>query len=261
MSVCSRPRCARPVRAKGLCGGCYAKHHRAGRGEYRRLDPAEVVAHIARLRAKGWTWPMLGEASGLSISVPHQVFTGVRKRVSRHAAVRLLAIPVEWVESPVIVGISGTRRRVQALARMGWPADVVATRCGLYDNTLKQALSRGRVTARIAARVAELYDELSDTPGPSSRAAARAATLGYAPPAAWDDDTIDDPHAGPNYTGYDEDRVQAYMTGEKPAGLTKADRVEAAARLVNSGLTPLEAARVLGTTALYVQTWLGADAA
>jgi lambda repressor-like predicted transcriptional regulator len=238
-----------------LCAGCYAKHHRAGRGEYRRLDPAEVIDHIARLRARGWTWPMLAEASGLSISVPHQVFTGVRTRISHHAALRLLAISVEWVESPVIVDISGTRRRVQALARMGWPADVVATRCGLYDNTLKQSLCRGRVSARIAARVARLYDELSDTPGPSSRAAARAATLGYAPPVAWDDDTIDDPEARPNLTGYDEQVVRALVRGEA-AEANRADRSEAAARLNEQGLTRQEVALRLDVSRSTVDLYL-----
>jgi lambda repressor-like predicted transcriptional regulator len=197
MTICSRPTCGENVHALKLCRAHYVKHYRAGHGDYRRVDPSEVVEHIARLRDRGWTWTMLGEASGLAQSVAYQVANGIRKKVSRYAATRLLAIPVVWVESPIIVDIAGTRRRVQALSRMGWPADMIAARADLSETTLRHALGRDRITARIATRIARVYDELSEVRGPSSRAAARAANRGYAPPAAWDDDTIDDPRTKP----------------------------------------------------------------
>ncbi|WP_295694431.1 hypothetical protein, partial [Lapillicoccus sp.] len=57
---------------------------------------------------------------------------------------------------------------------------------------------RDRISARAWRQVRQVYDRLSMTPGPSPTARARAAARGYAPPLAWDDDTIDDPRALPD---------------------------------------------------------------
>jgi transcriptional regulator with XRE-family HTH domain len=99
---------------------------------------------------------------------------------------------------------TGTRRRIEALNALGWTAKDVADRIG----TTKQAVSemrRGtrskRTTPAVAARVAAVYDELSMTRPDgwvADRTRRTAAARGYAPPLAWDDDEIDDPHALPH---------------------------------------------------------------
>ena len=49
------------------------------------------------------------------------------------------------------------------------------------------------VTLDAHDRIADAYDELSMRQGPS----VRNRRLGYPPPLAWDDETIDDPRARP----------------------------------------------------------------
>ncbi|MFD5220283.1 hypothetical protein ACFWMH_21865 [Streptomyces tendae] len=106
----------------------------------------------------------------------------------------------------------GTVRRLQALAVAGWPTSRLSRETGLTPYRL-MLLLKGitQVATREEARtVAAVYVRLGGaSPGLCgvSHIAARAAreragTAGWAPPAAWDDDTIDDPAAIPQWTGY-----------------------------------------------------------
>lgn len=55
------------------------------------------------------------------------------------------------------------------------------------------------VTPETEALVRALYDDLWDKPGPEPRAVQWAKKYGYAPPMAWDEDTIGDPDATPQH--------------------------------------------------------------
>lgn len=93
---------------------------------------------------------------------------------------------------------TGTSRRLQGLVALGWPQAHLAQRLGIQPGNLTSAVhGRADVSARFARAVAELFEELQLTPGPSSRARSRAQRLGWHPPLAWDEETIDDPAAAP----------------------------------------------------------------
>lgn len=100
---------------------------------------------------------------------------------------------------------TGTRRRVQALAVLGWSRAQMARKIGMAEDAFKRACHKERVTARLARQVAALYDawwnQMPEDHGVSRNAAARvradAARSGFHGPLAWDDDTIDDPMAVP----------------------------------------------------------------
>ena len=95
-----------------------------------------------------------------------------------------------------LVDRTGTIRRVQALARLGWPVGYVKQQAGFGRST--DLLDPSRAIRRDhATRVEAIYDRLSMTVGPSRRAALRAQRLGWPPPLAWDDDQLDDPSAQP----------------------------------------------------------------
>jgi hypothetical protein len=106
----------------------------------------------------------------------------------------------------------GTVRRLQALAVMGWPAARLSRETGLSTYLIHRLTSGALSTVTVAEHraVATVYDRLSTaSPGLCgvSHIAARAtrdraAAAGWAPPAAWDDDTIDDPAAIPQWTGH-----------------------------------------------------------
>lgn len=102
---------------------------------------------------------------------------------------------------PGLVPSVGTVRRLQGLARLGWPPAELAARLGSTTVEYVQQLrrtSRPTVERATHERIAALYDALAMTPGPSVRTRRYAERCGWAPPLAWDDDAIDDPAARPD---------------------------------------------------------------
>ncbi|MET9304954.1 hypothetical protein ABZX68_06395 [Streptomyces cellulosae] len=107
---------------------------------------------------------------------------------------------------------AGSSRRLQAMGCAGWPLGRLARETGLTPYRITQ-LATGQadtVTVDEARAIAAVYARYSGaSPGlhgvshiHASAARDRATALGWAPPAAWDDDTIDDPAAIPQWTGY-----------------------------------------------------------
>lgn len=108
------------------------------------------------------------------------------------------------------VPASGTIRRVQAMAVAGWPISRTFREAGLAPQTTGRVMTARFVSADVARAIAAVYARYSGaSPGLCgvshihARAARdRATAAGWAPPAAWDDDTIDDPEAIPQWTGH-----------------------------------------------------------
>lgn len=104
------------------------------------------------------------------------------------------------------VDATGSARRLQALACMGWPIRELGRRLDLRANTvgvIRQGTQQ-HVFERTHLAIKALYRELSDTPHHVDKRVARHANLsGWAPPAAWDDDTIDDRAAKPQHMAKD----------------------------------------------------------
>lgn len=100
---------------------------------------------------------------------------------------------------PGCIDSTGTSRRLQSLHAIGWAWPHIAARLGTTDRwpSLLANAPSPTVTKTTAVAVDVLYRELSCTPGPSVRARTWSAKHGWVPPAAWDDDAIDDPAAGP----------------------------------------------------------------
>ena len=146
-----------------------------------------------------------------------------------------------WRElHPQSVDAAGTRRRLQALAAAGWPMTWLDARLGYRPGRCYQTTRRQWVTLRVAAEIAELYDALWDQPSGAGRedrrARTMAATKGWAPPLAWDDDTIDDPDATPSGVVVQLRAADRY-----------AARVDDAREMLEAGEDPLYVAERLGT--------------
>lgn len=110
------------------------------------------------------------------------------------------------------VDATGTRRRVEALCRLGWSTTQIAERIDMIQNQLWMTTQQDTVYVTTAARVAEAYEVLSMTVPPTtttserisvSRTRAHAIRAGFAPPLAWDN--IDDPSERPNLGGIDDE--------------------------------------------------------
>ncbi len=193
---CAWNGCDRAMHLRGYCSTHYRRRLHTGRYGYR--DATAAREHVAKLRALGWTWHGIAQAAGLSPYVPHRLHTGQTRRLLHESLTALLSVPLEPVESHRGVDATGSRRRVQALTWMGWPNREVSRRIGCSPRSLPTLLARGRISQRLALRIAAVYDEISGQPGPSKGAASKARLLGFAPPAAWEDDAIDNPRARPH---------------------------------------------------------------
>lgn len=124
---------------------------------------------------------------------------------------------------PLSVDKTGSVRRLQALMVMGWPRRELARLCGYQGDAFALILNgkRSRLMLDTHQRIVDLYDRLSMQHGPSNSSRIRATKKGWAPPLAWDDDTIDDPKASPVNTGreyvkaiFDPVVVERFLAGD-----------------------------------------------
>jgi transcriptional regulator with XRE-family HTH domain len=212
------------------------------RGQWHPMTGAAPAReHVRRLLAAGMTASGIAATAGVSPGSLHHLLHGGQGRppartVRRETARRLLAVRPPGAALPAAhatLDATGTRRRIQALAACGWTQSRLARELG-WDPSALSAMMRGqrgwsRVRVSTAAAVRDMYERLWDVPPPRATrreasdarsARARAAERGWPPPAAWDDDAIDDPAAGP---------ADGWQRGRQ---LSLADRAEEAAELI-----------------------------
>lgn len=177
------------------------------------------------------------------------------KRVTRATEAALLAVsPVAIAgEAHCLVNATGTRRRLQALAALGWPVQTLNLRLGCSSRTTFLIMRRSRkarmVTASTRDAVAALYAKLSVAPPPPSRQTSRvrrhAFERGWAPPVAWDEEQIDDPRAYPHghlarAKRLDAVAISAAVDGEIGVLLSAVEKAEVIRRCLARGV-PMQA--------------------
>lgn len=149
--------------------------------------------------------------------------------------------------SLLVLGI-GSRRRLEGLLAIGYPARYLSRRLGRSKTYVQDFLGHRRdrymIQRHTAEKIAQLYDELCMRPpaGPDAdRRRRQSARLGHASPLAWDDETIDDPAARPDLgaprrhsSDVDDAVVLRILNGDGSVArsATTAERVETARRWV-----------------------------
>lgn len=207
------------------------------------VDAEPARAHVRALMAQGVGHKRIAREAGLNhghvgrllYGQPHRG-QGPSKRISPEVSAALLAVRPE----PCLADPTGTVRRARALFAAGYTQTFLARRLGLTVGGFNAvAWGRNRVEVRLstADRIAELYEDLADKTPPETQSARRARTMatrnGWAPPICWDDDTIDDPLAEPNWTGFDETLVQDWLTNyQAPPGCGPEELTEVIRRLM-----------------------------
>jgi len=177
------------------------------------VDARPARDHLYALSRAGIGWKRATELSGLSTGTVSKLLFGKAgrlpsRRIRPETAEAILAVPLApaSLSQGALVPADGTRRRLQALVAIGWPQSRLAGPLGMGASNFGTALGRKRVTAATARSVERLYDELWNRPPAeadqrsrisASRARNYARARGWAPPAAWDDDLMDDPDATP----------------------------------------------------------------
>ena len=238
---CQHPAC-RDYRARYRKRWQYDRAH----GHHRLTDAAPAQAHIAALRAAGWSIRSIAGQADLSPTTVSRVARGLQDTiaVTGWAKLRTL-VPGQQIAARTygraepFVPRRGTVRRIQALIALGWRHTDLREHTGLNTGILLSQPGEW-VTRTTHDTVAEVYDRLCMTPGPSAASRGRAARLGYAPPLAWDDidhdiepATTTDP--GDADDAIDDAAVERRMAGDKTIALSPAVKGVLRDRWVASG--------------------------
>jgi len=120
--------------------------------------------------------------------------------VYRRTASRLMSVPLLPASKRMVDG-HGTRRRIEALALLGWTRGEIADRTGLSKSTLRPVNMRRKVYQSTASAVARVYDELRLQPRSgwqAERIIRISKEMGYVPGWAWKVGDIDNPAAQPD---------------------------------------------------------------
>jgi hypothetical protein len=187
-------------RLSSLLGPC---RHTASKARTAGYAPPwaweELFNHVHVLIEEGASPAGVAAAAGVSQTVVRAVAEGAGKSVRFRDAAPVLDVDVAvavTVTPAALFPAVGSRRRVQALMALGWRhIDIEA----LAEVTIRD-LPGGRqhlVRQERHQAIRRTYDRLSMRIGPCRHTAARARTAGYAPPLAWDEETVDDPDAVP----------------------------------------------------------------
>ena len=197
-----------PCREAGRIGS-KTTHYKTVTGTHSYVDAELARTHTRRL-LEVLTVSQIEQRSGvhrtaIRILVGDWPGTAPSKRISRKTHTALMGVRAERVgqETSGLVDPAGTVRRLRALIALGWDARYIGRRLGMSSCTVPRLTHDETTLVLVSTRdaVRALYDELSLTLPPEGRtrtmAQNRARRAGWAPPLAWDDDTIDDPSAAP----------------------------------------------------------------
>lgn len=250
--ACIRPDCTRKREHKTLC-----REHRLQKLQKDGIgfiDSNPARERIARLQECGWSYHRIGAAVGVPASTVRRIGQGVGTRAYGPTVRAIAAIKV--TDGRLYIDSTGTTRRLQALVRIGWTYGEISRRSGVNDASLRIVADRPRVAATTASAVAEAYDDLYHSDGPSAPAKTAGRRLGFEPPDAWDEDTIDDPDATPRtaIVEVDEVLVERVVSGKvngktgHKVSVPLPDRVEAVRRMLPMGITPTAMADRMGTS-------------
>lgn len=230
---CLRPNCRSFPTSSGLC----AEHWQHARtiGLVGLVSGDRSREHIQALLDARWSYAEIAAEAGLVVQVLRLVMAGRRIRATSER--RILSVPVLPHDNGLIDSC-GFIRRVEALSWMGHPVRSYADRLMVDARSVWNYKLRPTVTIALHNRMRAVYDELSTVAGPCRVTAGVARGRGYAPPLAWDDESIDDPASQP--VGVRE--------RESKAGRPYAETLAEYQHLTAGGLSYEHAAKRLGLT-------------
>ncbi|MFD8919409.1 hypothetical protein ACFV0Y_16520 [Streptomyces sp. NPDC059569] len=232
-----------------------SRHRKQGYGTWQPLiDAGPVRQHLLALNAAGFSWPVIAErvgcrASNINSFIYDKAQRPARKRVTPELAARILAVTAADL-TPGTIDATGTTRRLQALASVGWPLRSLGPHIGIAEASVGRIRHQKWVFRPTAAAVAETYDQLRDerpedhgVPAWVALKTRRwAARQQWRDPLWWDDmGHIDDP-------AFDPEVAEAELNRDQLAAHRRAE-VE---HLAGFGLPDRDIAARLGMNEQYV---------
>lgn len=195
-------RCKLCTRANRLAG--IRRERARNAGEELLIGRDVLLPHIEVLRASGMSQALIARHAGVSQTTISYLFNGKIQSCLRDKGLGILSVRPGQFDDRAERPALGATRRARALYAIGHGRASISATCGLSVCTIGQ-IANSRYTlidGRIDAAIRLAYRQLQNTPGPSGKAARRAADQQWAPPGAWDDESIDDPNARPEWTGH-----------------------------------------------------------
>lgn len=268
-----------PDHKHGLTSTCYVVHlcgcrvcmdgnARRRRDRYRLLaygryqdahQPIEPIRqHLQALVDTGMIPERIAISAGVGGATVRRLLNSETARfVTGATARKLLAVTPDssTLAAQGRVNGRGTRRRLQALAAIGWNHHEIARRLGYPRWKVNKALEGAYVDIRVHDDIAALYDELWDQQPPTHTRAQRvgrsyaltvARRHGWLPPLAWDDiDTDPAPPTAGQEPLLDEIAIELALAGQN-VRLTRDERLEATRRGTERGLSLTQLSDLLG---------------
>ena len=177
----------------------------------KRIPADRARTHLLTLRNQGMSIKTIAAATGVSFPVIERILTGAKVGIYTSSEAKILAThgpDLTLMRPGALVDATGTHRRLQALNVNGWSTNDLGHELGCTGANIATIMrDPAKVTATTALAVRDLYDRLWDAPPPARTGKALGARVrmtraararGWAPPLAWDEDTIDDPTAHPH---------------------------------------------------------------
>lgn len=190
------------------CDGCRAEGTRARKlnsiGLKLRVDATPIRRHLLVLR-RTMSFRNIAEAADLEYTSVWKIAHGHRRTVLRTTAEKVKAVTP--TNGHTLVSSVGSQRRIHALTAMGWTGHETGRRVGerrghAWTN-ITRVTQENQITAMLAHEISLVYEEMSKQTPPSGlanrRAKARAQQNKWAPPPAWEEESIDDPAAEPDW--------------------------------------------------------------
>lgn len=171
------------------------------------VDAQPVRDHVNALSNAGLGFKRVARLAGVPTGSMSKLLYGNPQRgmgpskgmrPKNAAAILAVRADLDTLADGARTDAAGTRRRMQALACLGWSLSEQSRRVGWTTQNYCALQTRDQVNVGTARAVRDLYEQLSMTPAPEDkngvvRARNDAARKGYLPPLAWDDDLIDLP--------------------------------------------------------------------
>ncbi|MER5653483.1 hypothetical protein ABT076_10755 [Streptomyces sp. NPDC002131] len=189
-----------------------SRYRRQGYGTWEPFVDAEPIReHLLSLRAKGVGFTQVAEVAGLHAATVGGFLYALaagrprKERATREIAEKILSVTLDQCTQHV-VDATGTRRRLQALARIGWPMKSLGPHIAVNPATVCRLTLQERVSGTTAKAVADCFERLRNerpedhgiTPGIARRIRNRAVADGWPDPTWWEDmGGIDDPAFDP----------------------------------------------------------------
>lgn len=171
-------------------------------GNPHRVPVAPVLEHIDGLLSYGMNYADIDRAANLPEGCAGNVKRG--KNTTRETSDAILAVTAPWSKI-------GLKRRLQALSADGISTGDLAEFSGLSYSVLVDIRTKhDRKRTTLGAEIVEMYTKLAGCnpverfgadPAKTAGLKTRAKSQGWAPSICWDEDTIDNPAAFPEWTG------------------------------------------------------------